>query len=76
MRLFQWLPLVILYKMQNLLLRPFRNINCPHACREGNYIAHNLIKHAIHVIGLLAWIKDVPPHISIVIQTDFAFDSL
>jgi len=76
MRLSRWLPLVTLYNMQNLSLRPFRNINGSHACREGNYVAHNLIKHAIHVIGLLVWMEDVPLHISILIQTDFAFASL
>lgn len=31
--------------------------------RLGNFVAHNLIKHARHISSYKIWIEDVPPHL-------------
>ena len=41
-----------------------------HIHRLGNFVAHNLAKHARHVAGLQVWMEDVPPHLYFVLLTD------
>ena len=45
-------------------------ISFSHIRRLGNSIAHNLAKHARHVVGLKVWMEDVPPHLYFVLLTD------
>ena len=40
----------------------FRCISFSHVHREGNIVAHNLARHACHVIGFSVWMEDVPSH--------------
>ena len=40
----------------------FRCIRFPYIRREGNCVAHNLVRHARHVIGFLVWMEDIPLH--------------
>ena len=50
------------------------DVNCitfSHTPRIGNTVAHNLAKHARHVIGFKVWIEDVPPHLHSVLFTDY-----
>ena len=50
------------------------DVNCitfSHACRIGNAFAHNLEKHARHVIGFKVWMEDVPPHLHSVLLADY-----
>ena len=50
------------------------DINCitfSHTRRIGNTVAHNLAKHARHVIGFKMWMEDVPPHLHSVLFADY-----
>ena len=40
----------------------FRCISFSHVRREDNIVAHNLARHAYHVIGFSVWMEDVPSH--------------
>ena len=40
----------------------FHCIRFSHVCREGNSVAHNLVRHARHVTGFQVWMEDVPLH--------------
>ena len=49
-------------------------VNCitfSHTRRIGNAVAHNLAKHARHVIGFKVWMEDVPPHLHYVLFVDY-----
>ena len=47
----------------HLFAEHFHCISFSHICRNGNSIAHNLIRHARHVTSSLVWIEDVPPQV-------------
>ncbi|XP_023917766.1 uncharacterized protein LOC112029310 [Quercus suber] len=47
-------------------------ISFSHVRRLGNFIAHNLAKHARHVRGFLVWIEDIPPHLQFVFSADYS----
>ena len=50
------------------------DVNCitfSHTRRIGNAVAHNLAKHARHVIGFKVWMEDVPPHLHYVLFADY-----
>ena len=51
----------------------FRHIFYSHIRRQGNSNAHNLTRHAIHVIGSSVWMEDVFSHCFAVIQANMAF---
>ena len=46
-------------------------ITFSHTRRIGNTVAHNLAKHARHVIGFKMWMEDVPPHLHSELFTDY-----
>ncbi|XP_050290257.1 uncharacterized protein LOC126728490 [Quercus robur] len=46
-------------------------ITFSHTRRTGNTVAHNLAKHARHVIGFKVWMEDVPPHLHSVLFADY-----
>ena len=49
------------------------DVNCvsfSHIRRLGNFVAHNLAKHARHVAGLKEWMEDVPPYLYSVLLTN------
>ena len=41
-----------------------------HVHRVGNFVAHNLAKHARYVSDYLIWMEGVPPHIYSVLIGD------
>ena len=49
-----------------LLVKCFANLShCmrfPHVRRQGNSVAHNLVRHARHITGFQVWMEDVPLH--------------
>ena len=50
------------------------DVNCitfSHTRRIGNAVAHNLAKHARHVIGFKVWMEDVPSHLHSVLCADY-----
>ncbi|KAL0006575.1 hypothetical protein SO802_008077, partial [Lithocarpus litseifolius] len=46
----------------------FHYLSLSHICTQGNSVAHNLARH---VSGLLARMKDVPPHLNFVLLANF-----
>ena len=38
--------------------------------RQGNSVAHNLARYAIHVSDLKVWMKGVPLHLNAIIVAD------
>ena len=50
------------------------DVNCitfSHTRRIDNAVAHNLAKHARHVIGFKVWMEDVPSHLHSVLCADY-----
>ena len=50
------------------------DVNCItffHTHRIGNTVAHNLAKHARHIIGFKVWMEDVPPHLHSILFADY-----
>ena len=50
------------------------DVNCitfSHTRRIGNAVAHNLAKHARHVLGFKVWMEDVPSHLHSVLCADY-----
>ena len=43
-----------------------------HVGRDGNYVAHNLARHARHVTSFSDWMEDVPIQIFATYQADFS----
>ena len=40
--------------------------------REGNNVAHSLVRHSINIIDCAMWMEDVPPLFYSILQTDIA----
>ena len=38
--------------------------------REGNKVAHSLVRYAIEILDFVVWMEDVPPHLLSVVQVD------
>ena len=49
----------------------FSDISYSHICRFRNSITYNLARHAKYVSALYVWMKDVSPHLYIVLMTDY-----
>ena len=41
----------------------FRRLLYSHVKRNDNSVAHDLVKHAIHIPNFQVWMEDVPSHI-------------
>ena len=52
-------PAGLLVEGVKVLAQNFEQLLYSHTKREGNVIAHSLVRHAISILGLLVWIKDV-----------------
>ena len=52
------------------LANQFEAVEFNYVLRKCNSAAHNIARHARHVSKCTVWMKDVPPHLSIVIQVD------
>ena len=48
----------------------FHCIRFSHVHKEGNSVAHNLVRHARHVTGFQVWMEDVPLHTVDTYQAD------
>ena len=58
----------ILESAKNLI--EANRISFSHVHLIGNFVAHNLAKHARHVSGYMVWMEDVPPHLHSVLEAD------
>ena len=54
-----------------LYIDSFTSIIFSHTCRLGSFISHNLTRHVRHVSGLYVWIENVPPHLNVVLLSDY-----
>ena len=59
-----------LYASIKSTINAFNSISFSHTRRLGNLVAHNLTKYAKHFRGLLVWMKDIPPHLHVVLLVD------
>ena len=50
----------------------FNQLLYSHVKKEGNKVAHKLVRHALYISDFLVWMEDVPPLISSVVQDDIA----
>ena len=41
----------------------FSELRYSHTKKEGNKVAHNLIRYALHISDYIVWMEDVPPQI-------------
>ena len=54
-----FVPFGFLIKEANDLANRLNHVKFQRVGREGNSVAHNLARHARHVIGFSVWIEDV-----------------
>ena len=50
----------------------FNVVRFYHVKRQGNFVAHNIAKHARHVSEFTVWMEDVPPHLLAIILANLA----
>ena len=43
-----------------------------HIMREGNNLAHSLVRHSINVLNYAVWMEDVPPFFNSIFYIDIA----
>ena len=55
-----------------VISKSFVDLTISHVKRQGNSVAHNLVRHARHVSDLKVWMESVPPHLNVVIFSDLA----
>ena len=55
-----------------VISKSFVDLTISHVKRQGNSVAHNLVRHARHVSDLKVWMESVPPHLNVVIVSDLA----
>ena len=55
------------------LANQFKSMEFSHVKRKDNSAVHNIARHARHVSELSVWMKDVPSHLSAVIQAKLTF---
>lgn len=60
----------LLIRMAQDIAYRLSHVKFQHVGREGNSVAHNLIRHAHHVTGFFVWMEDVPSHCFDVYQPD------
>nr|XP_023903860.1 uncharacterized protein LOC112015657 [Quercus suber] len=53
-----------------LVANNFVSLSYSHIKRNGNSVAHNLVKHAIRIPNFQVWIEDVPSHIVSFLHSD------
>lgn len=56
----------------SLFAEHFHCINFSHVCRDRNSVAHNLVRHARHVIDSLVCVQEIPPQVSTIYLADWA----
>ena len=54
-----------------LFVVTFNHNSFPHAYRQVNSVAHNLVRHVRHVSCLFVLLKDVPLHLTDVLLADY-----
>lgn len=54
--------------------RNFSKLSYPHTKRDGNKVAHNLVKLATNFSDCVVWMKDAPPSVIPFVQANLASD--
>ena len=60
---------LLIKEAQQLATQP-NGVSFQHVGREGNKVAHNLVRYARHVTGFNIWMEDIPIHCFDVYQAD------
>ena len=55
---------------EKVLAESFAGFIVSHVKRQGNSVAYNLARYAIHVTNLKVWMKGVPSHLNAIIVAD------
>ena len=53
--------------------RSFHSIGFSHTRRHGNFVTHNLARHANYVTGFMVWMENVLPHLLYVFSSGFGY---
>lgn len=54
--------------------RNFSKLSYPHTKKDGNKVAHNLVKLAANFSDCVVWMKDAPPSVIPFVQANLASD--
>ena len=63
-------PLGLLVEDVKVYSNHFQRVLYSHVKRNGNSVAHNLVKHAIRMPDFQVWMEDVPSHIVSFLYSD------
>ena len=63
-------PLGLLVEDVKVYSNHFQRVLYSHVKRNGNSVAHSLVKHAISIPDLQVWMEDVPSHIGLFLYSD------
>ena len=63
-------PLGLLVEDEKVFVNNFSRLSYSHVKRNGNSVAHNLVKHTIRMPDFQVWMEDVPSHIVPFLQLD------
>ena len=50
----------------------FHKLHYSHTKREGNKVAHYIMRYALNISDFVVWMEDVPPPVSVVVKADAA----
>ena len=65
-------PFGLLVEDIKLSSASFSTLLYSHTKREGNKVAHGLVRHAIHILDYVVWMESMPPLSYAVFQADLA----
>ena len=65
-------PFGLLVEDIKLFSASFSTLLYSHTKREGNKVAHGLVRHAIHILDYVVWMESMPPLSYAVFQADLA----
>ena len=65
-------PYGLLLEDARFLSQQFDELRYSHTKREGNSLAHSLVRYAVGIPDFLVWMEDVPPQFYYVLQTDLS----
>ena len=63
-------PWGLLVEDVKLVANSFVSLSYSHIKRNGNSVAPNLTKHAIHIPDFEVWMEDVPSHVVSLLHSD------
>ena len=65
-------PYGLLLEDAMFLSQQFDELHYSHTKREGNSLAHSLVRYAVDILDFLVWMEDVSPQFYYILQTDLS----